>query len=305
MGIGTPGPPIQRPRVTPTYGSQSYLSGDIIVDVTDGHSLELTADGPQIVHVAIVKNLSGTGAAVLYAAATAPGIGKVGDPHPNVPGAVITSIRAELEKDCVGIARVIITYGQPTGGGGFDNEPSETADCELELSSTVQSTATQFEWWLDGNVWRKRQIILGHTFIREDPETQTSYEETIRQTGEVEFQQPMMVFQYRRREPSPPGSKALRHVGTVNDRTIFGDHPARSWMCTRIDGVSDDGGQTYNCTYEFQRAPLGETWDATVIVVDPETGKPVPDPDPAHDPPGIRTCQIYRETNFDALSLTV
>jgi len=46
------------------------------------------------------------------------------------------------------------------------------------------------------------------------------------------------------------------------------------WLCSAVDGSSDDNGETYRVTYEFQRAPLiyPLTEDGTPILAEGDIG---------------------------------
>lgn len=75
-------------------------------------------------------------------------------------------------------------------------------------------------------------------------------------------------------------SEAQNIVGTID--------ASHHWLCTRVDARSEDGGETYVVTYEYQFNP--ETWDVTVEWTDPETRKAPPD---LVEGEGRQTFQIY------------
>lgn len=282
------------PRPLPRGG------GNVTVDITDGPSVELTKDGYRAVRIAKVGRLKGDGATRLFWAINAIGVPRYGDTHPVIEGLPVSRVHATLASEgTTDIAIVTIEYFYPTGGNlHFANidEVRESGLPQLEITSTVQPSTTQFA---TNDIGTKTQITLDYE--RTDPVTQTTTPLPT-QSGTVEYQLPMMVFRFSRREPADAyvGDAARDYVGKVNSVAIFGEAGIRYWMCTRIDGVSDDGGMTYNVTYEFQRHP--DSWDATVIYVDPETGQPVPDP---VTDIGIKTVQIYRAVDFDRLGLTI
>lgn len=271
---------------------------EVRVDITDGPSVEVSKDGPRAVRIARVFGLQGTGAARLWFAISANPVPQYGDEHPVIAGLPVGRVSAVLEEGSTDIATVTIEYFYPTGGNlHFANvHDVRTASLpQLEITSTVQPSTTEFNYV--GGV--REQIYLD--YVRRDPEGETSTPLPT-QTGKVDYQLPMTVFRYMRREPADAfiGEKAREFVGTINSNApMFGDG-VHYWMCTRLDGVSDDAGQSYNATYEFQRHP--DTWDATVIYVDPVTGRAVPDPEPLV---GIKTVQIYREADFERLNLTI
>lgn len=282
-------------------GGVSTLSkgfDEVRVDIDDGPSVEITKDGPRAVRVARVFGVRGTGAARLWFALSASSVPKYGDTHPYIEGLPVSRVHAVLEEGSTDIATVTIEYFYPTGGNlHFANieDVREAPVPQLEITSTVQPSTTEFNWV--GGI--KERIYLDYE--RTDPDSGTTTPLPT-QPGKVEYQLPMTVFRYMRREPADAfvGDNAREFVGKINSNTpMFGDG-SRYWMCTRLDGVSDDAGQSYNTTYEFQRHP--DTWDATVIYVDPETGRAVLDP---IDGVGIKTVQIYREADFERLDLTI
>ena len=74
-------------------------------------------------------------------------------------------------------------------------------------------------------------------------------------------------------------------------------------MCTRIDGVSNDGGETYRVTFEFQYN--SRLWAFTGQWIDPETDLPVPvkDYDRRTAPEEERTFRVYDEIDFGILGI--
>ena len=141
----------------------------------------------------------------------------------------------------------------------------------------------------------------------------------IEQVGEVQDFIPIVVLVFERREPRDPRAKAMRFVGHVDPARIFGD-PSRSWKCTRMDGVSTDGKQSYLVTYEFQRSveerglpPHHEPtsgWDPIVSVYDHENNTFFADPVSENEAPadgvvGIRQLKYAPEADFEELQLRI
>ncbi len=72
-------------------------------------------------------------------------------------------------------------------------------------------------------------------------------------------------------------SLARDFVGRTNDGAwdlAPGDGP-NTWLCTGIEGISNDNGLTYVITYSFQFRQ--DEWNHTVIYMDPNTSRPPPD----------------------------
>lgn len=137
---------------------------------------------------------------------------------------------------------------------------------------------------------------MAHEFITVAADG-TETKETQSQGGEVDVQIPQLVLQTDRIEKFSPKAKAKEFVGTVNSNIIGTDLP-RTWLCTSIQGRTDNDGESYNVTYEFQFNP--ETWDAIVVFIDKETGNPPPG---LVEGEGIQVVQVYRAKDFNRLKI--
>lgn len=289
------------------------------VDITDGPSVEITKDGPRASRIARVSGLLGDGASRLWWATNAPGIPKYGDHHPVILGLPLSRIHAVLASEgTTDIATVTLDYFYPTGGNMHFANVDGVRDAvlpQLEIVSTVQPAQTQRAYWAaPPRTEESDQPEPVWLRWREDPSLRIPAEEGPPgpwqyQGGQIDFQEPMMVFRYARREPSETyiGDKARAFIRHINSQAIFGDpnvpgtgDPPRTWLCTRIDGVSDDAGLTYNTTYEFQYR--SETWDPVLVFTDPETGKPVPFPVWGES---IRQVRVFPLANFFELGLSI
>lgn len=277
---------------------------EVTLNKISGANVVLTNSGVHLTMVALVENLEGdqwTRMNNAIRAVVAEGI-YIGAFHPDMWALPCSRIEARPASDgSTTAAEVVAEYFYPETGQGFINYPSDTAIPQIEVVSTVQPMTTQFWLKLEGHVLKKRQIIV------RGPSADGT--ETIDQPGVVEFYQPLLVFRYRRRELPVDsrgrrvGDKARDFVGTINNKPVFGD-PKHYWMCTRIDTPSDDGGASFNLTYEFQRHP--DSWDPVVIFTDKNTGEPVviiTEGENAN-PESMWQGPIYRESNFFDLDLT-
>ncbi len=67
---------------------------------------------------------------------------------------------------------------------------------------------------------------------------------------------------------------ARTYVGMVNadDWDLAPGDAKGTWLCTGIEGISNDNGLSYTITYSFQYR--GDQWTQTVIYIDPNTGRP-------------------------------
>ncbi|KKL74799.1 hypothetical protein LCGC14_2061310, partial [marine sediment metagenome] len=129
------------------------------------------------------------------------------------------------------------------------------------------------------------------------------------QAGDVETTADMVTIIARRRERVSPGLvKAPTYTNTINSGSVFGDLK-HIWKCA-ISGSTDDGGDTWNVVYEFQRN-WPDTWNPVIVWRDPETGKPGIDVTRPADryPPsegnGSKVVQLRRSTNFRNLQLPI
>jgi hypothetical protein len=83
-------------------------------------------------------------------------------------------------------------------------------------------------------------------------------------------------------------------------------------LCSAIVGTTRDSGATYDVRYEFQATDLNgiiQTWDVTVLAIDPETGQPFKDIDTATLTPdnpvinGAALVQMFPAIDFTPLHL--
>lgn len=168
-------------------------------------------------------------------------------------------------------ARVTVQYGFPQGGGGFENDPDDpAAPPQLEVGTSLQPTTTNFD-------------------VHEQPLVVTYYSEVAlhgeegpgpfpySHLAEIEHTEALSTVIYRRKERNNPLQKSLAYAGHIDGDTpfVFGEVRKHHWRCARIAGDTDDGAQTYNVAYEFQRHP--ETWNPVVSFIDATTGAPPAD----------------------------
>lgn len=115
------------------------------------------------------------------------------------------------------------------------------------------------------------------------------------QGGLVSIQVPQLVVEAQTVERESPFKKSRRYLGKVNNDTFQGD-PPYTWLCSRLDGDTTDGGLTYNVVYEFRRAI--DTWDTTVVYQ--EEGQPAAG---TTDGNGRKSIRIYESEQFGVLGL--
>ncbi|MGH9892754.1 MAG: hypothetical protein ACREA0_12345, partial [bacterium] len=237
--------------------------------------------------------LSGNASALLYNAMQSGGVPAFGEPHPTIPLLRCVSRSAQLQAGN-DIAQITLVYKIPKPQQTNPNESGQggaPAAGVVRVGSTVQSTTTQKDRF-------RTPISVTHTFPVSHEDAEFAGRK-ITQGVDVDVSVPQLVVSETRRESSTPIFKARSFVGTVNSGSIWSGAP-RTYLCTRIDGQTNDNGLTYEVAYEFQYNP--QTWDATVVFRDPVTQRPVDKP---VDGQGIKTVTIYEERDFGQLGLSL
>lgn len=243
---------------------------EVKMDQLDGATTRHTANGWQVQRSAYVSGLSGDYHQRMAQAINANAIPRLRSVHPEISDLFVWSLDATPAGPSAAIVQ--ITYGTHnvhhlTGL----NQPAL-----VEVGASLSQSVTYED--ADGD---PLVVTLGEG---EDAPTQIA---------QVTKLLPQTTVRYSRLENTSPGSKAKSYVGKVNASTFYAS-AAGTWMCTAITGRSNDGGGTYEVTYDFQYCAEG--WQPHVSYTDPATGRPHPDAD-------VVTAHIYDTTNFDALEL--
>jgi hypothetical protein len=287
--------------------------------LVDKGYVNITSQGTRAVFVWHVTGLGGPVELRLGSATQVTGIPRYGD-WSRPLGLFVTNVQADPVPGSPSQAHVTVEYGiQADGGGWFNNEPSETEPAQIEIVSTVQSATTNMH--LAGPK-KGQQILVSHIVKDEEAGTSTLVE----QGGEIAFEDEMDMVIFRRRENFSPGV-AVPNGGRGSSRmyrrhtnaTVFMGDVAGTWFCTKMDGYSDDGGVTWNNTYEFQRregttliaytdaeAPVRwelpvPGWDTLAVYRDPETKEPIKVTNPGE----VEVVQNYEHAEFHDLRLYV
>lgn len=250
-------------------------------DVINGSSFALTPAGAVATRTWIVETTAGESLIDILGAA---GIPAYYEPYPGMTGSnweyspiFAVEINVQPEQDDSGVYRVTVNYAIPD----YSQAPPSTnaTDATIQVGSSVSETTTMVDNLGD-------QIFVT---LAGQPT----------QTGEVAIQTPQTVLQFERREPTSPLTNSETYSGTVND-DVVGGFAARTLLCLGIEGNSTDQGVTWNVIYRFQ--VNRNTWQATVVYIDPETDRPHVDVNIATSA-GVTYANIYPETDFSALSL--
>jgi len=253
-------------------------------EIRDGTTYNQAFEGNAAAVVYDVSGLRQSGQRMLTEACAAAGIPALGDRHPSDVTLIVRRKSARpLGPDS---ARVTVEYAPPDPLTQEPQEdPSQAVHGVIEVGATVQQATTQ----LDVN---GRQITVQHTYNEG-----TAQQQTVVTGADVDIYVPQHILRATRRERYSPHDTAKKYVGRINYLGIWG-YGARELLSTRISGVSNDGGQSYEVTYEFQYN--ADTWDATLVYRDQKTGLP---PQGLRAGEGIKTVQIYPTISFSGLGL--
>ncbi len=280
----------------------------------------------------IVTDIGGTPELKIAIILALEGIPKLGEPHPTLSRLACTSQDISFidsEKAQVSIGYEIPKFERgdlPAGSAGQLSEPGEAesggASASPGASGTIEvsSTGSEIEVTTDR---AGGEMIVSHNVLTEvavvdeagnpiiaagsanilGTELKTiSVEQKL--TAQITVPQP--ILRIVRMQKGSPDQTARLFVGRVNS-SFIGDDPPLSWMCTRIDGVSSDGGETYRVTFEFQYN--SRLWLFTGDWIDPETDLPVPfaDWNTPRDDNGQhgenKDFRIYDEIDFNILGI--
>lgn len=145
-------------------------------------------------------------------------------------------------------------------GQSFDSPPGGF------LSGEVRSNVNQVESNLDAD---GNTISVSHTYDSDHPKYGGQTKE---QGGTIQFFQPERNLAIQGlKTTTHPWIMANRMVGAVN-QTSWNGGDARTWMCVRASTRPLSLTGRYYMFYEFQYNQ--DTWDPTVVFIDPDTGKP-------------------------------
>jgi hypothetical protein len=253
------------------------------VDLVEGNQATETAQGRELVRVIQLSGITGNPEARIVNALEHPAVPPVGEPHPADPTLRVFSARAQA--DGASTAKVFVTYKRPNA---IQKEPDDNGPVIMQVGSTTRTEDTNLD------ALGLNPLELSFTYPDDHP---TKGGRTEKVSPLLQKQVPQSVLNLQRHESENPLQKSLVFVGKVNSETFFFGSP-RKWLCTRIEGRSDNGGQSYDVTYTFLFNP--ERWDVRTVFIDPDTGFP---PDGVRIGAGIETFEIYRQANFNDLNL--
>jgi len=252
----------------------------VIEDIATGSSFSLTRQGPAGTRAFIVQTTDNETMMDIMQDANIPVYNSV------YPGSGPPSLYAYMFADTIecapiqgdpGSYLVTVNYVYEPAA---DNLGSDDPDaCTIQVGTSLSASKTSFD---------KDDVKLTVTLTGQPD-----------QVGEVDIQVPETVIMFERKENTSPLAKSTGYTGLVNSGAI-GSYGMRTLLCLGIDGTSPDGGLSWLVTYRFQYRP--DTWDATIVYIDPETDRPHPDIDLA-TLDGVIVEEIYQPGDFSTLDL--
>jgi hypothetical protein len=290
----------------------------VVKDVVEGTTVQQGGRGTTATRVFHVSGITGDPSAKADLALRHPDVAALGERHPSITDLFCTN-RSISFIDSTN-ARVDCQYSIPSFERGDLPEGSSGAvavpgdDSEATGSTdlgTITVAATGAEFVTDLDVFGN-QMFTAHTVKLPVPATETDFDEfgdpiprseTTKKVVQVQRAQisiPSVVLRVQRMERGSPDQKARDFVGAINSKAIGMSGP-RTWLCTRIDGTSNDGGDTYKVTYEFQYNR--ELWMFVGIWIDPTTDKPVPSKDFDAEGEEYKIFRVYPEHDFNLLGI--
>lgn len=258
-------------------------------EVTDG------PDGLTAVRMFMVSDLGGDVVSRVGRALLAEGIPRRGQPHPGITYLYVTDRRASLNNNDTDSVLVTINYKSPSQSRGEAN-----SGWSIQTGAAVQEVETNFLAELDNSGKRKPIPPIKYKWQAKDGKDKPVGTVT-EGTGIVRVYEPVLTWTMTRREKDNPMEKSLRYTGKVN-KTTWNGKPARTWLCMRVGGGSDDGGKTYTVNYEFLYRADG--WTKDLVFVDSATGQPPPGIDTPKGNGILRGQKVYFEEDFGPLDLT-
>lgn len=270
------------------------MADEPVYDVMDKSSYRKTKEGREITRAITVKGIGAVGWYNKIAEAEDIIGATIGSAHPEISTIFLKSIEAiGVSGD---IVELVYKYSQVSF---FDDDT-------IEVGATVIQTETNKD--KDDNI-----IEVGYIYPkgwRQHPSDIPLPEEQEDWQGKlVSLLTPELTWTKNKLEGSSPESKAITHVGKVNNSDWRG-YPVGTWLCTGIVGRSSDGGDTYEVTYSFQYNR--DRWTASVVYLKPD-GKPPSDYEMNRIFPEqeafcranylLENIEIYDDSNFNSLNL--
>lgn len=262
-------------------------------DVIKGTSGEWTlADGFSVNRQFQVFNIVGNQTQLISIAMNAFGIPRVGEQHPSI------------FIQCVSLSAAIIDKGQvqiTAAYRAFDfGEGDEDSPVQIRISGAV--TRKNITEYIKEDGETEEMVVTYEYRSSQNP----GGDNPKNQQPEVEKEVPVLSISFSRMEDEHPFKKAQQYLGKVNAGP-WNLGEKNTWLCSRLEGNSSDGGETYSVDYEFLYNP--ESWDVQVSFL-LEDGT-IPGDAGITGPTGIdntaakKTFTVYRTESFAQLGLEI
>lgn len=263
----------------------------VFEDMVAGQVGDSQGSGTSATRIFIVQGVEGNRHQIIFNSLNTGKVPKVGDPHPGIPNIFVES-RNATPKDS-DIVEVQINY-KPRSIS--NSSPDEEAQTQISISGTVQTVKTNKHIKLQGNKEVEELMILKYKYpTGKAPDGVDNTKEAVHT---AEKQEANIVVKMSKQESFDPINLANKYVSKLNSKTFLGTKPF-TWMCTNISGQSNDSGETYQNTYEFQFAPDG--WEIDAAFADEQSGKiPV---DIESQALALQNFRLQRSLNFKLLKL--
>lgn len=252
-----------------------------IKEIISGAKVTSSKDGFSATRVFSVTNLpTNIDAAVMFSILNLPNAPKYGDLHPFIPGLTVQSVDVSATGSNSNHAQITANYLKPSA----KNQPPQLGE-PARYSQSSYLVAKQTNYAAGGSTAQGRPLLI----VRRSSEDRNG------QIATAEVLAPVGVIRFTRRETNDGSRAQQTYLGKVN-RNNFRRYPQKTLLCTSITADTDDGGQTYVITYEFQYNP--ETWIFTAVyTID---GQPIPDP---IEGTSIKDYDLYEQADFTQIGI--
>lgn len=218
-----------------------------IIDIIEGSEVREGGEGYEATRIFVVEVAEGTAAsAKCYAALTASGIPARGEAHPTIPGLVAEQRSAT---PLAGKARnkIIVKIGYRVLSA---TDIADSGAAVMEVSATLSAETTSRDS-------QGRLIYTMQTLYELDADGSFKSAKTEYNLQQFELQVPTVVLTYKRKQTRNPARDALEFLGKVGDFRKTTNPYTAPWLCTSIEGTTENGGQTYDASFQFMFKKYG------------------------------------------------
>lgn len=223
-------------------------------DLVDGHRLRDILGGSTISRTFRVADLVAAAPGQLIEAIRDPLIPKVGNTYPNEPTLFVLSVDAA--PDGPNAARVVCNYAvanRPSGGTW--NQPFPTGNDGRDVKQ-ISSGIREVQTFRDAG---GSTMLLVPPASKAQSPSYLSSATTFVPVGSIVFE----------RTETSPAADRMRTLTSKLNASVLGNYPEKTLLFRSFEEQSEDGGQTWNCTYVFDYA---DSW-AHVDIWRDEDGK--------------------------------